>query len=341
MKSKKVIIPAIIITIFLITTFLSQSKTNLAFQLRGPKAGVSGVFTAGDKLLALSGDNEVYAWDWNDLKTWPTVARLKAEQFCPMASDKIVYIPNNMSDTLIITDLKGEKEIKNISLPFGAKCEMMDPSPDCSFIIILLKQGRKSQFAMIGPTLELTEVYVLDDQMQVFKTGISNDGHFIAAAGEQNGGTGMVIDTHTKEVVFKKHHKDVMRFDNVIFSPDSKTVYFGEKVRFIYAFETATGDLLRTYEMPEYKTGPNEKQYISCITMSPDNKKLLAVTEPASSICFWDTTTGSEISSFSSAGPISSVIFSPDAATVAVGCLVDSTVKIYNAPDTKTLMNNQ
>jgi WD40 repeat protein len=331
MKSKKLIIPAVIVVIFLVATFLSQSKTNLLYELRGPKAGVAGVFTSGDKLTVVSGENEVYGWDWNDLKKWPTVARLKTEHLCPLAPDKIVMISTSTPGTLVVTDLAGEEDIKTVPLPFGTTCDMLVPSPDCSHVSLLLERGGQGRLAVLTPDLELSEITTIDkEDMTVFKVGVSNDGRFVAAAGEKDGGVAQVFDTQTKEAVFKKHLKDITRFDNVIFSPDSTTVYFGERVRFIYAFDIATGDLLRTYEIPKYPPVPQKKQVISAIDISPDGSLLAASTEPVQKLYLWNTQTGEKTAEFGLPGPVvGDIAFSPDSEMIATSVIVRSTISIW------------
>jgi WD40 repeat protein len=335
-KKQKLLIPAVIVIVFLAAVYFSHSKSRLVQDLRGPKAGVQGVFTYGNKLAVLSGDNEVYAWDWNDLKKWPTVVRLKTTLLCPMATDKIVYVPQDQPDTIVVTDLKGESEIKKIPLRFDSKCNMLIPSADCSFIAVLLMQGEESQLALIGPDLELSEIIsITEEDMAVFKIAVSNDGRFIAAAGEKNGGAAIVINTDTREPVFQNHVDGITRFDNVIFSPDGEIVYFGERVRFIYAYKIATGDLLRTYEIPEYPPVPQKKQVISAIDVSPDGRRLAASTEPVQKLYLWNTETGEKTVELGLPGPVvGDIAFSPDSEMIASSVLVRSTISIWKATDT-------
>ena len=334
-KQKLILFPAVIVIVFLAAVFLSQSKSNLVQELRGPKAGARAVFTAADKLLVRSGANEVYTWDWNDLKKWPTVARLNTKIISPMAPDKIVYVPNDKSNSIVVTDLKGAKQIKKIPMPFGVTCKMIVPSADCSFIAVLLVRGNKNTLAMIGPELELKEVYsVSDEDMNVLKVGISNNGQLIAAAGENNGGRALVVDTAKKKVLFKNNIEEIQRLDNVIFSPDTETVFFGEKVRFIYALETATGTLLRTFEIPEYPPVPHKKQIISAIDISPDGGLLAASTEPVQRLYIWDAVTGQRQATFGLPGPVvGDIAFSPNSDRIASSVVVRSTVSIWKTKD--------
>ncbi|MHC4525759.1 MAG: WD40 repeat domain-containing protein [Planctomycetota bacterium] len=332
-KRKLIVFPGVIVLVFLAAVFLSKSKSNLVQELRGPKAGARAVFTSADKLLVRSGANEVYTWDWNDLNKWPTVARLNTALLCPMAADKIIYVPNDKPDAIVVTGLKDEKEIKKISLPYGATCKMIAPSADCSFIAALLVRGNENTLAMVGPELELTEVYsVSDEDMNVLKIGISNDGQLIAAAGENNGGRALVVDTRTKKVVFENKVEEIEKLDNVIFSPSSEVVYFGEKVRFIYAFESATGNLLRTFEIPEYPPVPQKKQIISAIDISPDGLLLAASTEPVQRLYIWNAQTGQKNAEFGLPGPVvGDIAFSPNSDRVATSVVVRSTISIWKA----------
>ena len=332
-KQKMILFPAVIVGVFLLAIFFSRSRTHLVTSLRGPAAGVAGVFTSADKLVVLSTANEVYAWDWGDLNKWPTVARPKAKILCPMAADKILYVPNDRPDTIVVTDLAGEKQIKKIPLPFGVKCQLLAPSADCSFVAVLLMRDTQSKLALIGPELELTEILsVPDETMKIFKLGVSNNGQLIAAAGEKNGGVALVVSADTKEAVFTKHIEDISRFDNVIFSPDGEIAYFGERVRFIYAFQIETGDLLRKFEIPKYPPVPQKKQVISAIDISPDGSRLAASTEPVQRLYIWDAATGQKTTQFGLPGPVvGDIAFSSDSDKIATSVLVRSTVSVWDA----------
>ncbi|OQY05652.1 MAG: hypothetical protein B6I25_05350 [Planctomycetales bacterium 4572_13] len=336
-KQKIILFPAVIVTVFLLAMFISRSKTHLLHSLRGPAAGARGVFTAADKLVVLSGANEVYTWDWNDLNKWPTVARPNAKMLCPMAAGKILYVPNDRPDTIVVTDLKGEKQIKKIPLPFGTECQMLAPSADCSFVAVLLVKNNENKLALIGPELELTEILsVPAETIKIFKTGVSNDGKLIAVAGEKSGGLAIVVNTDTKEVVFRKHLEDISRFDNVIFSPDGEIAYFGERVRFIYAFKIVTGDLLRIFEIPKYPPVPQKKQVISAIDISPDGSRLAASTEPVQRLYIWDAATGQKTTQFGLPGPVvGDIAFSPDSDKIATSVLVRSTVSVWDATNSR------
>ena len=333
----KILFPVMIAVVFVTAVFFSRSKSSRVQQLRGPKSGARAVFTSGDKLLVQSGDNEVFAWDWNDLDKWPTVARLKTAVLCPMAPDKLLYLSDDRPDVIVVTDLKGEKQIEKILLPFGAKCKMLVPSADCTFIAVLLERGDENSLAMIDPELKLTEVFsVPDEKIDVLKVGLSNDGRWIAAAGQQKGGCAWVVDTQIKSVIFEKNVDHIDKFDNVIFSPDGSTVYFGEKVRFIYAFKTATGDLLRKFEIPEYPPVPHKKQVISAIDISPDGLLLAANTEPVQKLYLWDAQTGEKKATFGLPGPVvGDMAFSSNSDKIATSVVVRSTISIWNVKESQ------
>ncbi|MGB8227218.1 MAG: hypothetical protein WCE45_10215, partial [Sedimentisphaerales bacterium] len=120
------------------------------------------------------------------------------------------------------------------------------------------------------------------------------------------------------------------------FSPDSKTLFVVEKVRYIIALDSATGRTIKVFEMPLYNTPGHQKQNICCIAVSPDGKTLAADTEPARTVWFWDITSGRETGKIpASEFTVSDIAFSPDSKYLATGCMVSPEIKIWKVPQLK------
>ncbi|MCD4832123.1 MAG: WD40 repeat domain-containing protein [Anaerohalosphaeraceae bacterium] len=338
-KKRKIIFAVVIVVIILVVMFFSQSKSKLVRQLRGPAAGVSAVFTSADKLVVISRANEAYTWDWNDLKKWPTVAKLNAKILCPMAVDKIVYVPNNKPNVIMVMDLKGEKQIRKITLPFGYNCKMVAPSADCSHIAILLTQKDKNKLAFIGPELKLSEMFLVTDKdFDIFQIAISNDGKHIAACGQKEGGGWFsVIDTDSRDAWGKSsiaHNKNFKHYDKLTFSSDSKKLFVSEKVRFIQIYDIESTNLKKTFEIPEYPPVPQKDQIISSIDVSPDGLMLAASTEPVQKLYIWSVETGEKRGESRLPGPVvGDIAFSPASDMIATSILVRSTISVWKTLD--------
>ena len=337
-KKRKIVFGVVIVVVVLVVMFFSQSKNDLIRQLRGPAEGVFAVFTSADKLVVISRANEAYTWDWNDLKKWPIVAKLNAEMLCPIVADKIVYVPNGRGDTIMVTDLKGEKQIKKITLPFGVKCKMVAPSADCSHVAVLLKHNDKNKLAFISPELGLSEPFLItDEDFDVFQIAVSNDGRYVAACGIMGKQAWFnVINTENRQSWSAAPNtllEDYERYDRIIFSPDSRKLFVSERVRFTHMYDAESVDVEKTFEVRKFPVVAQKAQMISSVEVSPDGLMFAASTEPTQRLFLWNINSGEKMSEFSLPGPVvGDFAFSPNSDMVATSIVVRSTISIRRLP---------
>jgi len=344
-KSRNIVIALIAILTFTFLMVLSNLRSNLSRRLQGPIEGTDSIFTADDKLVAVSKNNHIYVWQWNDLSIWPVVARPNAQTAVPIAEDKIIYNASAGIGKLIITNLKADKELASLSLPYGAECKKIKTSSNGKFGVasMLFKEGTQKGWFKLGLfDSELKGIsFVFQKDMKaedflVYDFDIIDDGNFFAGAGEKGQAWIFVTDVKNKNVLWEKVFPEYGRFTSVKFSSDGKMLFVAEKVRYIIALDSATGQTIKVFEMPLYKGRAHQKQNISCIAVSPDGRVLAADSEPAGSIWFWDINTGKEIASFHVSDlTIPSIAFSPDSKYLATGCMVSPEIKIWKVPQPK------
>ncbi len=337
MKRKKTIIIVLVIICFAVLFLVSKSRSNLVRQLQGPIEGCDSIFADGNNLSIVSKNNHIYTWQWDNFKKWPIVAKPNAEAVLPIAGDKIVYVTKS---ELILTDMKAEKELANLSLPYGTECTKIAASSNGKFGIAQLAE--KDKLKLMSFNSDFKELPVVfeknanEEKFTLFDFAINNDGSLIAGVGKKDKGWIFVKDIKNDKIFWEKTFDEYGQFTIVKFSPDGKTIYAAEKIRFILVFDLANGDVLRTYEMPEYPTPAHQKQNISTIAISPDGKIFAADTEPACTIWYWDIATGQKInSSRASEFTVSDIAFSADSQFLASGCLVKPEIKIWKVPQLK------
>jgi len=342
MKNKKILFFVSLVVVFFIVFFVSSLRSDLIRQLQGPIEGTDSVITVDDKLFVVSKRNHIYTWRWGDLSIWPVVAKPITQAVAPIAGDKIIYNSSDDGRKLIITSLKADKELASLFLPYDSECKKIKTSQNGRYgaVSVLFKEGVQKDWFKIGrfdsDLKDISFVFQKNTDTENFLVcdfDITNDGNLLAGAGEKGQAWIFVKDVNTENVLWEKTFNEYNRFTSIRFSPDGKTLFVAEKVRFIVSFDSATGRTIRVFEMPLYRGRAHQKQNISCIAVSPDGRVLAADSEPAGSIWFWDIKTGKEITSFHVSDlTIPSIAFSPDSKYLATGCMVSPEIKIWKVP---------
>ncbi|MFA6175748.1 MAG: hypothetical protein WC765_04115 [Phycisphaerae bacterium] len=347
-KNRNIVIAVIVIIVLVLLMLYANSNSALVRQLNGPTEGTDSVLTIGDKLFVVSKNNNIFTWQWNDLKIWPTVAKPSATAITPFGNDEIVYNSSNSSAKLVLTNLKANKELGSLSLPYSAECKAIKPSQNGKFGVVSVdfKEGTQKGLFKLGvfdeSSKEPSFVFQKDTNAEnfvLYDFAITNDGKLLAGAGEKEKACAFVSDVNSQKILWEKTFDKHSKFTCAEFSPDGKLLFIAEKVRHILMFDAASGELLKTFAVDEYKSTTFQKQNVSCIDISPDGKTLVVDTEPVGNVWFWDIQTGQKISSLSVNNlTVSGIAFSPDSKFLATGCLVSPEIKIWKVPQPE---NNQ
>ena len=343
-KKRNIVIAVIIIVILVIIMILSNSKNLLLRQLQGPIEGTDKILSIDGRLSAVSKENHIYTWQWKDLSIWPIVAKPASNAVTTIADDRVIYAASGMGK-LIIADLKADKELSSLSLPYGAVCKKIKTSSNGKFgiVSVIFNEGTQKDWfklAIFNSDLkDLSFIFQKDTKAEDFSLydfAITDDGKLLAGVGRKEKAWIFVKDLKNDKILWEKTFDDYAQFTIVEFSPDGKTLFVGEKVRYIVSLDSATGNTVRVYEIPIYETPSNQKENVSCIAISPDGKILAVDTEPACSVWYWDLNTGKKITSFhASEFTVSDIAFSPDSKYLATGCLVTPEIKIWKVPQLK------
>jgi len=314
---------------------LNNRKPILVRQLLGPRAGVNSLYTVDGKLIAISRDNDVYSWNWTDMSSWPQAGKIAADIVTPITGERLLYVPTGRSDTLVITNLKGDKELKSLPLPWGKTCRFLVSSANGRYAAAALIKGKVTELVLVETNpVAIRETVSISAGVELCNIAISNDGRFIAAVGSREGsGFVLVADSQDKKILWQQTITDCEKFDNIVFAPDGSAVFAGEELRFIYAFDCQVGQLIRKYEIPKYPIPSNKRQVITAIDISPDGLLVTANTEPAGTLFIWNTETGQKRAEFGLPGPVvGDISFSPDSNMIASAVTVRSAISIWKVP---------
>jgi len=327
-----------------ISMFIANYRSTRVQELNSPKSGVEKMSTFGEQLIVISRDNDIYVWDWNDLSNWTQIGAVEAQKVAAMSSDRLVWVPSGKNDVLVVSNLRGDKELKRLSLGMTRTCKWLQASSNGKYAIAGVEVADGSdgriQLAVIEPdTSSISHVAtktLRQEELELQDIGISNDGASVAAVGGKDTGWILVADGHSKEILWEQTIANSSELNNVIFSPDGQTVYASESGRYMYVFESATGKLGNRLAMDKYKTPPNNPQTISCIAVSHDGRLLAAASAPNSKVWVWDVKSGTTIDVMVTGHFwTSGLSFSPDSSLLAIADLTTSPIKIWRVSENR------
>jgi hypothetical protein len=164
----------------------------------------------------------------------------------------------------------------------------------------------------------------------------SDDGRYIAAAGIHDGAWIAVADVAAKKLLWGKRQEGAVKFYDVAFSPDAKTVYARGTSGGLFAYDVATGALTKRYAMG----GGLDEQYgyrVTRVATSPDGRLVAAGTGSGGAVHVWRAGTGTRVLSFGTRqATIMGLAFSPDSTRLAVTGVANRTVGIWDVTAGRT-----
>lgn len=339
-KKSPVVLFLLVFVAIVLLMFIANYRSRLKRELPAPKGGVERLSTYQGKLIAISPQNEVYVWDWNDLSDRPQISSINAQKVVAIGSDRLIWIPQRIHNVLVVSNLKADQEYKRIQLPLNKKCEYLQASSNGKYAVAALGSdeglSKQIQLAIIEPdagSIKTVATKIVKEGLKLNGIGISNDGTIIAAVGKSKKGWMFVASANDKQLHWDMAVEDCNELNSVVFSLDGKTVYATESGRRVYVFDIAGKKLGRCLEMDEYESPPHYPQTISCIAVSPDGRLLAATSSPHSRLWIWNVQTADTIAVIVTGHfSTSSIVFSPDSALLAGAVLGDTPIKIWKIP---------
>ena len=260
-----------VLLFIIIIMFIVNYKSMLVKELKAPNVGIKKLLTYEEQLIAISQDNEIYLWDWNNLDRSPQINTLEAQHVAPISADRLLWVPSTNNNILTISNLKGDKQPKKLSFSETEGYKLLQASPNGKYAVAALTTDSSSKnhikLAVINPDLLFISKVLtktLDAESQINDIAISNDGTLLAVAGQQkDSGWIFTIDTKSKKVLWEQTIVDSDKLISVVFSPDAQMIYTAKPDRYVYIFNSTTGELVKQLEMDKCKTPPNNPQTFS------------------------------------------------------------------------------
>jgi WD40 repeat protein len=338
-----------------------------------PNIDMGSISTVQNMLMAAGQDGNLYLWDWRDLSKEPKVAKLDpTKSWIPRWRDKsppllhnrvctllshrwIVHASHEEDDmSLIVREVEGGGEIHRWSIGEEWNCDRLRSTRNGKFVAVYLNadldeciegvnylgHARGYRLGLIGPSPTdiqwLPTFFRNEDNLPIVRVAAaSEDGNYICAVGNIDGGWIMLADVVRKEVVWEKLPKggDVpygqrtVAFNDVCFSPDSKRIYVAGNTG-LFCFDVATGKIIKQWPMPARAAS---------VAISPD-ERLVAGGLPGTGdvyVCDVNSTTpiGSPILRLRTGQySVYGLAFSPDSTLLATEGVKRTHIKIWKMP---------
>ena len=338
-SKKNLLFFLIAVVVIILIMIRANYSSDLLLELFPPKEGARKLFTSGNQLVAVSNQNEVYIWDWDNLSADPQKGTVKAQDLTWMQPGRLVWSPFAGPDIIIVSDLQGMEEYKRISIQQPWHCQILRTSRNGKFAAVSMidETAGRIQIGLLNDKFEKIDSIVnlpaRGDGFELNNVTVSEDGMLLAAVGGGDGGWVGVVDTKQKKVLWQKVPPGATKMNEVTFSPDGKMVYAGGRGKVVYGFETLTGKIVYKWIVAhvKFKVKGTEEENVTVIDVSP-NSRLLAAAGTRTKIFLWNAITTEAVSS-KSHGHISTVgemAFSQDGSQLAtVGTAATDKINIW------------
>lgn len=335
-KKSPIALFSLAFVVIVILMFIANYRSAIVEELLSPERGVKKLSTYGKQLVAISPDNEVYVWSWDNLSNGPQIGSVNAQKVAAVSGNRLLWVPIGIFDVLIVGNLKGDKELSRLSLGLDKRCKLLQASSNGKYAAAALTAEdpiKQIQLVIIDPDLNYirsVETKTMEEGLKLNDIGISNDGTLIATVGGGDKGYLWVAGVNDEQLNWEYYVEDCNELNKVAISTDGRMVYAAESGRWVYIFDTSAKKLTKRLEIDKYETPANNPQTITSVALSPDGRLLAAVSSPSSKVWIWDAESGERISSIRTGDfSTSAIVFSPDSNLLAGADLTKSPVKVW------------
>jgi len=343
-KNAPVLLFFMAFVLIVVVMFVANQRSVLVNELQLPfNEGMRGLSTYGNSLVAVSSDNKIFIWDWNNLSKRPQSGSVESQQAVLLGDDIVASLRLAGPAAVVLTDIKGDTTHNEIRVGSGSESTAYLCANSSRDVLVVILADEKNgvaessyQFLTIdidaGWALKVLDVTEKQGNLQLTDLAVSDDGRFIVGVGSKGQEAFMLLaDLKQNRVVWEKALSDAERLTSVIFSKDGEAIYAGSDDS-LFKIQTDSGDLISRIQVTEKVETAHKPIPIQYIAVNPDNK-LVAVTL-FQSLYIFECETGRCIFNMPSGHKLAGALaFAPDLRFIATSDLRQGgTIKIWKVP---------
>lgn len=305
--------------------------------------GTEWLHTCGEKLAAVSHESTLYVWAWNDLQEPPIEGEGEDSSTAFLSPDFIVAEWNTLrkpydpSHPVLLKDLHSGKELRRWTLGGEWYCYGLRTSRNGRYVALHARSNsppRQVRLGLLQPQngdLQwAASIRQRRGTLMVSHAAPSEDGRYVAAAGIHDGAWIAVADVQARKALWDRTQDGAVKFYDVAFSPDSKTVYAGGTSGGLFAYDVQTGKLTGRWRMGQGLD--TEYGYrITRVAASLDGRLVAAGTGPDGHVYLWSVETGEQVAVLQTRqATVMGLAFSPDSARLAVTGVANRSIEIWD-----------
>lgn len=332
-----------------IVMFVANYRSALEHELDAPVEGIKKLYTTKDSLVAVSASSEVRIWNWDKIDAKPEIKRFRADTAVWLSADKLAWVPSNNPGKIVVCSWADKQKSEQLAFGSSWQFKHLGISHTGKFVALLLadresideSSGNYGRFCvkMFSPDFDkLVTIVTIDagnDTFSLYELTISDDGGFISIVGQKNNVAWIAgINVAQKRILWEKSIEKSADFTDTAFAPSGEVVYAGGQGRYMYGFETTSGDVVRRLLMDQEQiTQSFNEQRVTCAEVSPDGLVVAAGVNPGNKVYFWDTRTGERLGTSRGCRGLNNLAFSPDSSTfVVAGRNYGGSLKVRRVP---------
>jgi len=323
----------IIIIIMFLTVIVDLSSNEKNLNIPG-NAGILDLSTCDNYLVALTNDNRVHLWDWQVLSGEPVKSGAASTPAVVLDSEQIVQYEPDAYNALVIKKIDTNNKVVEYPLNPDYRLIHISAARDRSILAALLAHTSNTnddasnvyQLVTIRPATEqyrsIINIGSDTSDYRLKQCTISDDGRWgVVLGARQDQGVIIVIDILQKHIVREIEPPGVKLFDHAVFEPAGNWFFAGGDDLVLYKIQTDSGKIISSFPVDDEILSTSSQTAFRDIVVSPDGKKVAAITTTYKG-GVWDCATGKNIiKSIFLEKIAATVAFSPDSSLLAIGPL--------------------